>query len=234
MKPAGKGSSGRPLAFPLVVRDIVTCRDTRAEIQRYGCRCGAAARYEKALRQGEIVLSDTESVPGLHAWLDAEEAIERLCTIKERDRTHFIYLFPDLASLEVLADFSKMNLGALEQFLELAGGPVTCVFFGHDDPPSTVATRICSHPFLRPILRETHPVASTSANPHGAEAPSDLRSVGTAARSAADVEVRFPIPSTGVPSTVVEFTVNPPAIRRPGRLTEGQVRAALKAAGFGR
>jgi tRNA A37 threonylcarbamoyladenosine synthetase subunit TsaC/SUA5/YrdC len=213
-----------------VARKIVTCQETRQEVASAGCHCGAAAQYEQALKNGLIVLSDTETVPGLHAWFDAERAIDRMCAFKERDRSGFIYLFPTLESIETLADLDAVHLGRLERLLGQIKVPMTLVFPSHDDDPNTtVAVRVCTHPFLRPILRDCFPLASTSANAHGAQTPQSLREVEAVAREAADVEVRHPVPSTGTPSSVVDFSVRPVTIRRKGALNEGEFRAALKA-----
>lgn len=213
-----------------MARKIVTCQETRHEVSVTGCHCGAAAQFEQALKNGLIVLSDTETVPGLHAWFDADRAIDRLCAFKGRDRAGFIYLFPDLPSIETLADLDAVRLDRLERLLLQIKVPVTLVFPSHDaDPNTTVAVRVCNHPFLRPLLRECYPVASTSANAHGSPTPESLRDVEAVARDAADVEVRHPVPSTGLPSAIVDFSVRPVTIRRPGALHEGEFRAALKA-----
>jgi tRNA A37 threonylcarbamoyladenosine synthetase subunit TsaC/SUA5/YrdC len=59
-----------------------------------------------------------------------------------------------------------------------------------------------------------------------------MRDVSHVAREVADVEVRIPIPSNGVPSAVVDFSVRPVVVRRPGRLNETALRSTLKAAGL--
>jgi tRNA A37 threonylcarbamoyladenosine synthetase subunit TsaC/SUA5/YrdC len=216
-----------------MVRKIVTCQDSRQEVMREGCHCGAAAQYEQALRNGLIVLSDTESVPGLHAWLEREDAMGRLSRFKERPPSRFIYLFADTDSLEVLADFVDVSPRALARLATMLKTPMTFIFPDHDDEdPGTVAVRVCEHPFLGPMLRHVFPVASTSANAPGAPPPDTLRDVQSAVREVADVEVRFPIPSTGTPSAVVDFSVRPVVIRRPGRLNEGEFRSTLKAIGL--
>lgn len=216
-----------------MVRKIVTCQDSRQEVLREGCHCGAAAQYEQALRNGLIVLSDTESVPGLHAWLERDDAMSRLARFKERPQARFIYLFADVESMEYLADFVDVSPRSLVRLLKAVKTPMTLVFPDHDDDdPGTVAVRLCEHPFLLPVLRHVYPVASTSANPPGAPPPDNLRDIAPAAREVADVEVRFPLPSTGSPSAVVDFSVRPVVVRRPGRLNETEFRATLKAVGL--
>lgn len=213
-----------------MARKIVTCKESRQELAASGCHCGAAAQYEQSLKMGLIVLSDTETVPGLQAWFESEAAMDRLCAFKERARDQFIYLFPDLPSIETLADVSGVRMPGLERLLGSLRAPMTMVFPSHDeDETTTVAVRVVTHPFLRPVLRGANPLASTSANKHGAPAPESLRDVSTQARDAADVEVRTPLPSTGSPSAVVDFSVRPVTLRRPGALSEGEFRAALRA-----
>lgn len=213
-----------------MTRKIVTCQESRQEVVASGCHCGAAAQYEESLKMGLIVLSDTETIPGLHAWFESDAAMDRLCAFKERPRDQFIYLFPDLASIETLADVSAVRMRGLERLLSSMRAPMTMVFPSHDeDETTTVAVRVVAHPFLRAVLRGAYPLASTSANKHGAPAPESLRDVTTQARDAADVEVRTPLPSAGIPSAVVDFAVRPVTLRRPGALIEGEFRAALKA-----
>jgi tRNA A37 threonylcarbamoyladenosine synthetase subunit TsaC/SUA5/YrdC len=213
-----------------MARKIVTCQESRQEVQASGCHCGAAAQYEQALKQGLIVLSDTDTVPGLHAWFDADGAMNRLCAFKERPREQFIYLFPDLPSVEALADLEAVSVRGLGRLLDSLRAPMTLVFPSHDeDGETTVAVRIVTHPFLRAVLRSCNPVASSSANKHGAPPPESLREVASAAREAADVEVRTQLPSAGIPSAVVDFSVRPVTVRRPGQLNEPELRSALRA-----
>lgn len=213
-----------------MTRKIVTCQETRQEVAASGCHCGAAAQYEQSLKLGLIVLSDTETVPGLQAWFESEGAMDRLSAFKERPRDQFIYLFPDLPSIETLADVTAVRMKGLERLLGSLRSPMTMVFPSHDaDETTTVAVRVVTHPFLRPILRDVFPLASSSANKHAAPAPESLRDVSTQARDAADVEVRTALPSAGTPSAVVDFSVRPVTLRRPGSLNEAELRAALRA-----
>ena len=213
-----------------MVRKIITCQESRQDVLATGCHCGAASQYEQALKQGLIVLSDTETVPGLHAWFDSDAAMKRLCAFKERPRDQFIYLFPDLASIEALANLDAIRLSGLQRLTGQVRVPITFVFPSHDeDSSTTVAVRVTTHPFLKPILRDCSPIASTSANVHGQPTPESLREVSSTAREAAEVEVRFPLPSTGTPSAIIDFSVRPVTVRRRGQLNESEFFAALKA-----
>jgi tRNA A37 threonylcarbamoyladenosine synthetase subunit TsaC/SUA5/YrdC len=107
---------------------------------------------------------------------------------------------------------------------------MTLIFPSHDeDGSTTVAVRVITHPFLRAVLRSCHPIASSSANKHGSPPPENLRDVSTVARDAADIEVRTPLPSAGIPSAIVDFSVRPVTVRRPGQLNEAEMRSALRA-----
>lgn len=213
-----------------MARRIVTCQESRQEVAASGCHCGAAAQYEQALKLGHIVLSDTDTVPGLHAWFDSDAAMDRLSAFKERGRDQFIYLFPDLTSIETLADVDAVNMRGLARMVDHIKAPMTLIFPSHDeDGTTTVACRVINHPFLRAVLRSCNPVASTSANKHGMPPPENLRDVATVARDAADVEVRIPLPSAGIPSAIVDFSVRPVTVRRPGQLSENDLRVGLKA-----
>src|SRR6476661_8327237 len=108
-----------------MARKIVTCQESRQEVMASGCHCGAAAQYEQALKLGLIVLSDTDTVPGLHAWFDADAAMDRLCAFKERPREQFIYLFPDLPSIETLADVDAVSMRGLGRLMDAMRVPMT-------------------------------------------------------------------------------------------------------------
>jgi L-threonylcarbamoyladenylate synthase len=93
---------------------------------------------------------------------------------------------------------------------------------------ATVAVRVPHHPLARRLCcRLGAPLAATSANPHGHPPPV------TAAEVAAALGGRLPLildggPCPGgVPSTVLDLTVSPPAILRPGPVTSAQLSAVL-------
>jgi L-threonylcarbamoyladenylate synthase len=92
----------------------------------------------------------------------------------------------------------------------------------------TVAVRVPDHPLVRELCCQLGaPLAATSANRHGQPAPV------TADEAIAELGGRVPLLLDGGPcpggvaSTVLDLTVSPPAILRPGPVTAEQLVAAV-------
>lgn len=113
----------------------------------------------------------TDTVYGLVARLDRPQAVDRIFKIKQRPRSKPLpILVGDIKTARTFADFSTY---ALETAVSRWPGAVTLVLeVLHDLPDvggdgTTVGLRIPDHPFALELLRQTGPLAGTSANPAG-------------------------------------------------------------------
>lgn len=191
---------------------------------------GAAAR----LRQGGLVAFPTETVYGLGANALDPAAVARVFAAKDRPATDpLIVHIAHIGQLRQVA--ADVPPGARALALAFWAGPLTLVLPKRPEVPdivtaglATVAVRVPAHRVARALIEVAGvPVAAPSANRFSRPSPT------TAAHVLADLDGRIdlvldggPAP-IGVESTIVDFTVAPPVVRRPGGVTIEQVRAVL-------
>ncbi|GAB4464879.1 MAG: L-threonylcarbamoyladenylate synthase [Armatimonadaceae bacterium] len=192
----------------------------------------AAAR----LRRGELVAFPTETVYGLGANALDTEAVARIYTAKGRPATNPLIVHvadvPDIA--RVVAQWNETAERLAARFLP---GPLTLVLPRRDTVPDrvsaggpTVAVRIPAHPVARELIRRAGvPVAAPSANRSEEVSPTTAVHVfESLSPYVDDLLILDGGPCTvGIESTVVDVTVNPPRILRPGQITEEQLWKAL-------
>jgi L-threonylcarbamoyladenylate synthase len=137
------------------------------------------------LAQGEPVAIPTETVYGLAAMIDKEDAIKKVFALKNRPLNHPLIVHVadgfDLSTLvEDIPDYAQR---LIHQFWP---GPLTLIFRVKKDAvnpiitggQSTVAIRCPSHPLAQKILKEIHtPLVAPSANPFGKISPTTAQHV---------------------------------------------------------
>lgn len=180
-------------------------------------------RAAAAIRAGDAVVIPTDTVYGLAASPHRPEPVERLVTLKGRGRQQAIALVA--GDLETLLELVPELRGRSEAIARaLLPGPYTLVLpnpaqryrWLTGSRPETIGIRV---PQLegdgRQLLDRVGAVAATSANLHGGP---DARTVEEIPQSllhgVAEVVDAGPLP--GVPSTVVDFTGERPAVLREG------------------
>ena len=192
----------------------------------------ALTRAVEALRRGEVIAFPTDTVYGVGAHAFLPDAVARLYAVKERPAHLPIpLLLPEAAAMErVCAAIPPLAWRLAERFwpgglsLVLPRAPIVpdVVTAGGE----TVAVRVPDHALVRALCRRLGaPLAATSANRHGQPAPV------TAEETAAQLGGRIPLLLDGGPcpggtaSTVLDLTVSPPRILRPGPVTAEQIHA---------
>lgn len=187
----------------------------------------AAAVQEaaKLLRAGELVVLPTETVYGLAANARDVRAIRKIFEVKGRPAQNPVIVH--VAGLEM----ARGCAGAWPRVAEKLArafwpGPLTLVLPKAAEIPeiitaggSTVGIRWPSHPVFQAVIEACgFPLAVPSANPSGQLSPT---TAGHAARALGD-KVALILdggPSEiGIESTVVDLTVVPPRILRPGMI----------------
>lgn len=195
--------------------------DLRAEPQR------ALRRAAAALRAGGVVLLPTDTVYGLAAL--TPDAEEDLFVLKGRppDRSIAV-LVADRPAAESLAEHVPAPLAELMD--RHWPGPLTVVLPRPRSPApqiggdrDTVGVRCPDHPWLRSLLTEVGPLATTSANRHAQPTPPQAADVLTALPPDPTTEARIHVaidggPCTGQASTVVTWQDRQLRILRPGPL----------------
>jgi L-threonylcarbamoyladenylate synthase len=114
-------------------------------------------------------------------------------------------------------------------------GPLSLVLRARESVPlvlraegDTVAVRVPDHPVPRRLVRRLgHPLAATSANISGGRDPSTAQEVLAQLRGRIPLILDGGIIGGGVPSTVVDCTLEPPRILRLGVLSAEEIGLAL-------
>jgi L-threonylcarbamoyladenylate synthase len=185
----------------------------------------AISQAAALLKQGQLVVFPTDTVYGLAAAVNNEEAIAALFRAKGRpDEKGIPVLLADVSALGVVArEVTPIAQELAERFWP---GPLTLILPRRLDLPDnlsandTVAVRLPDHPVARAIIREAGgAVAATSANRSGQPPASEA----SAARAALDGRVAAIVDGgavpIGLPSTIVDCTSSPPAVLRQGPLS---------------
>jgi tRNA threonylcarbamoyl adenosine modification protein (Sua5/YciO/YrdC/YwlC family) len=195
----------------------------------YDCRTladrdrGIAAAVD-AVKSGELVVLPTDTVYGIGADAFTPHAVTALLTAKGRGRNvpppvlvgsrhtldGLVYSLPKVA--RDLAD--AFWPGALTIVVEHSPS----LQWDLGDTGGTVAVRMPLHPVALEVLRETGPMAVSSANKHGQAAAITAEQ----ARDQLDYAVRIyleagPCPDP-VPSTIVDVTGDIPRVLRAGAI----------------
>ena len=181
----------------------------------------AAAR----LRAGEVVALPTETVYGLAANALDENAVANIFQIKGRPAHNPIIVH--VAGI-ALAQRCVRQWPALADQVAKAfwPGPLTLVLPRTETIPeavaaggATVGIRWPSHPFIQAVIRECgFPLAAPSANLSNQISPTN------AAHVRAQLDGKIPLivdggqSQVGIESTVLDVTVSPPRILRPGMI----------------
>ena len=195
----------------------------------------AVLRATELLRAGEVVALPTETVYGLAANALDHKAVSRIYEIKGRPAHNPIIVH--VASVD-MARQCVIHWPALADKLAKAfwPGPLTLVLPRAKAIPEivtaggpTVGVRWPNHTFTQAVICECgFPLAAPSANPAGRVSPT------TAAHVLKDLGSRLRLivdggPSQlGIESTVLDLTITPQRVLRPGMIHEESLRAAMR------
>jgi L-threonylcarbamoyladenylate synthase len=185
----------------------------------------AVHRAAKLLRAGEVVALPTETVYGLAANALDENAVAKIFQIKGRPANNPIIVH--VASVE-------MAKRCAEKWPDLAGkfsksfwpGPLTLVLPRAEIIPeivtaggATVGIRWPSHPFIQAVIRECNfPLAAPSANLSNQISPTNAAHVRAQLDGKISLIADGGQSQVGIESTVLDLSVSPPHILRPGMI----------------
>ncbi len=193
----------------------------------------AVHRAAELLRAGQAVALPTETVYGLAANALDENAVANIFHIKGRPPRNPIIVH--VASLK-MAKRCVANFPVLAE--KLAGafwpGPLTLVLPRADIIPrivtaggDTVGIRWPSHPLIQAVIRECDfPLAAPSANLSTRVSPTNAAHVLKQLDGKISAIVDGGPCAVGIESAVVDLTVSPPEILRPGMIHRESLAAA--------
>ena len=194
---------------------------------------GALEAAAEILKTGGLVAFPTDTVYGVGALAFDEEAVRSIYAAKGRSEEKAI---PILVSDAI--DLNRVALSLPPAARRLAErfwpGPLTLVVLKDPNLPGsvsstdTVGVRVPDHAIARALLRQSGPMAVTSANISGQASPR------TAGEVFQQLGGRIPLildggtTPGGVPSTVLDCTQPEPVVLRAGPLPPDEIQAALQ------
>jgi L-threonylcarbamoyladenylate synthase len=186
------------------------------------------------LRHGGLVAFPTETVYGLGAHALDVSAVARIFEAKGRPFTDPVIVH--LASVEQLATVAR-DIPTIARDLAAAfwPGALTLILNKVEAVPdvvtaglSTVGVRVPSHPIAHALLAEASiPVAAPSANRFSRPSPTLAEHVLTDLTGRIDLLLDGGPSTIGVESTILDLSVTPPVVRRPGGVLLHQIKAIL-------
>ena len=173
---------------------------------------------EDLLLGHEVLVLPTDTIYGLHGLAADAQAVDRIFELKGRSREKSLPVL--VSSLEQLREAGVDLHKDVEECLgAIWPAPMTAILPLMRPmaaaPGRTVAARIPALPWLRQLIAATGPLASTSANQSG-EAPTLDPSSLPAAIASGVAGIADAGTLRGTPSTIIDFTEDPPRVVRPG------------------
>ncbi|MGW4662397.1 L-threonylcarbamoyladenylate synthase [Streptosporangium sandarakinum] len=206
--------------------------------RRYDCtdteqRAAGLTDAASAVRRGELVVLPTDTVYGIGADAFTPAAVTSLLSAKGRGRDMPV---PVLVGTVRAASALVENLGPYGQDLidSFWPGPLTLICRANrslswdlGDAKGTVALRMPLHPIALDLLKETGPMAVSSANRSGAPpATTAADAEGQLGESVAVYLDGGPC-ADDVPSTILDLTTAVPRLLRQGALPVGKIRVVI-------
>ncbi|MGC8557905.1 MAG: L-threonylcarbamoyladenylate synthase [Nitrososphaeria archaeon] len=205
----------------------------------------ALKRAASIIRNGGTVAFPTETVYGLGADAFNERATNRIFEAKGRPRDN--PLIVHIEGVEQLGLIATFNSKIMRMAKRVWPGPVTFILPKvHGVPDSvtagleTVAVRVPAHPVALALIELSGtPIAAPSANLAGRPSPTAAEHVIEDLYGRVGAIIDAGETFFGVESTIINLSVNPPVLLRPGPLSIdelepiiGKVNIPLEARGY--
>ncbi len=187
-----------------------------------------------ALEAGKLVVFPTETVYGLGAHALDPAAVQKIFEAKERPANDpLIVHIAHIGQVNQCA--AGMSAAARKLGLAFWAGPLTLILKKKPAVPDlvtagldSVALRVPSHRVARALMEMAGvPVAAPSANRFSRPSPTTAEHVLEDLDGRVDLLLDAGPTDIGLESTIVDFTADPPVIRRPGGITFEQVHSLV-------
>ncbi len=197
------------------------------------------AEAEAALRRGELVVIPTDTVYGIAAEAFDPVAVDGLLKAKGRgrDMPPPVLVGTVRAAIALVEDLGPYGKDLIDEFWP-GGLTIVCrasrmLNWDLGDTRGTVAVRMPLHQVALDLLKETGPLAVSSANRTGSPAATTAADAEEQLGDAVSVYLDAGRCSADVPSTIVDLTGSVPRLLRAGAVSVGRLRevAALSTGG---
>ena len=175
------------------------------------------------MRAGGVIAYPTDSTYAFACHLGDKAALDRVRALRRLDRRHLLTLM--CRDLSVIATYARVDNAQYRMLKHWTPGPFTFVLQASREVPKrlladrrkTLGLRIPDSPIVQALLLELgEPILSTSAALEGSSGPfTNAEDIRDALQKKLDLVIDGG--SCGAePSTVVDLTLNPPAVLREG------------------
>jgi tRNA threonylcarbamoyl adenosine modification protein (Sua5/YciO/YrdC/YwlC family) len=202
-------------------------------------RAEGIAAAALALRNGKLVVLPTDTVYGIGADAFYPSAVSSLLAAKGRDRDMPppVLVGTVRAATALIEDLGPYGKDLIDEFWP-GGLTIVCraartLSWDLGDTRGTVAVRMPLHPVALELLKETGPLAVSSANRTGQPPATSAGDAEQQLGDSVSVYLDGGPCATDVPSTIVDLTGGTPRLLRAGAVSVGQLRevAALTTGG---
>lgn len=185
----------------------------------------------KIIKDGGVVAFPTETVYGLGANAFDEKAVKKIFIAKGRPQDNpLIVHIQNVCELEDLVyNIPEVAKKLMNKFFP---GPITIILNKKDSIPDvtsaglkTIGIRMPNNKVALTLIKEAGvPIAAPSANISGRPSPTDVERCIEDLDGRVDGILGGSCSEIGVESTIVDCTVHPPCVLRPGGITLEQLR----------
>ena len=181
----------------------------------------------EVIKKGGLVAFPTETVYGLGADALNERAVRKIFEVKGRPADN--PLIVHVSSVEQIYEIAKPNEIAELLIKKFFPGPLTLVMENRKVPKvttaglKTVAIRMPDHKIALRLIEMSSPIAAPSANKSGKPSPTKAEHVLEDLGNLVDCIIDGGETKIGLESTVVDTTVYPVEILRPGAVTKEEL-----------
>jgi L-threonylcarbamoyladenylate synthase len=195
-----------------------------------GQRAEGLAAAAAAVLSGELVVLPTDTVYGLGADAFSPAAVTRLLAAKGRGRNMPppVLVGSVRAAIALVEDIGPGGQELIDEFWP-GGLTIVCraartLNWDIGDTRGTVAVRMPDHDVALDLLRETGPMAVSSANLTGQKAASNCSEALAQLGNEASVYLDGGVLAGDKPSTIVDLTGDAPRLLRQGAISMGRLR----------
>ncbi|MGI5492036.1 L-threonylcarbamoyladenylate synthase [Microtetraspora malaysiensis] len=206
--------------------------------RRYDCanqgeRTSGLIDAASAVRRGELVVMPTDTVYGIGADAFTPSAVAALLEAKGRGRDMPVPVLVGTvrAATALVEDFGPYGQDLLDAFWP---GPLTLICRANrslswdlGDAKGTVALRMPLHAIALDLLKETGPMAVSSANRSGAAPATTAEEAEAQLGDSVTVYLDGGKCADDVPSTIVDLTSAVPRVLRKGALSVEKLRGVV-------